>query len=138
MSTGARFEFTQEQFDLLCADVDAMPIARGVAASSAFPGLLNSMTIDSFNANATDGGCSYDGPGSHLAADLAKLSPFDRDWVDTPGSRTVGAPIGSTWPTRSWPTRIRRAGREVVILKRCRLRVGRAGREHQQGANPED
>lgn len=44
MSTGARFEFTQEQFDLLCADLDSIPIARGVAASSAFPGLLNSMT----------------------------------------------------------------------------------------------
>ncbi len=82
MSTGARFEFTQEQFDLLCADLDAMPIARGVAASSAFPGLLNSMTIDSFNANATDGGCGYDGPGSHLAADLPKLAPLERDWVD--------------------------------------------------------
>jgi len=81
MSTGARFEFTQEQFDLLCADLDGIPIARGVAASSAFPGLLNSMTIDSFNVNATDGGCAYDGPGSHLAADLPKL-PLDRDWVD--------------------------------------------------------
>jgi NTE family protein len=82
MSTGARFEFTQEQFDLLCADLDGIPIARGVAASSAFPGLLNSMTIDSFNANATNGGCAYDGPGSHLAADLPKLPPLDRDWVD--------------------------------------------------------
>ncbi len=60
-STGARFEFTQEQFDLLCADLSQVPIARGVAASSAFPGLLNSMTIDSFNA---DGGCGYAGPGT--------------------------------------------------------------------------
>lgn len=48
-STGARFEFTQEQFDLLCADLDTFSLARGVAASSAFPGLLNSMTIDSYN-----------------------------------------------------------------------------------------
>ena len=60
-STGARFEFTQEQFDLLCADLSQVPIARGVAASSAFPGLLNSMTIDSFNAA---GGCGYTGPGT--------------------------------------------------------------------------
>jgi NTE family protein len=82
MSTGARFEFTQEQFDLLCADLDPVPIARAVAASSAFPGLLNSMTIDSFNTNATDGGCSYDGPGSHTEEQAAKLPPLQRDWVD--------------------------------------------------------
>lgn len=82
MSTGARFEFTQEQFDLLCADLDAMPLARAVAASSAFPGLLNSMTIDSFNTNDTDGGCGYDGPGSHRTADLSTLHPQLRDWTD--------------------------------------------------------
>ncbi len=59
-ATGARFEFTQEQFDLLCADLSAFPIARAVAASSAFPGLLNSMTIDSHNRP----GCGYTGPGT--------------------------------------------------------------------------
>lgn len=67
-ATGARFEFTQEQFDLLCADLSAFPIARAVAASSAFPGLLNSMTIDSHNAA---GGCGYTGPGTTAG-----------DWVD--------------------------------------------------------
>lgn len=82
MSTGARFEFTQEQFDLLCADLDSMPVARGVAASSAFPGLLNSMTIDGFNTNATNGGCSYDGPGSHTEAEATTLPPLKKDWVD--------------------------------------------------------
>lgn len=71
-STGARFEFTQEQFDLLCADLSRVPIARGVAASSAFPGLLNSMTVDSFNADqaGVKGGCGYAGPGTR-----------DDDWV---------------------------------------------------------
>ncbi|MGV3710622.1 MAG: patatin-like phospholipase family protein [Gemmatimonas sp.] len=58
-STGARFEFTQEQFDLLCADLDQFPVARAVAASSAFPVLLNSMTVDSYNAG---GGCKYEEP----------------------------------------------------------------------------
>ena len=59
-SRGTRFEFTQEQFDLLCADLSAFPIRRAVAASSAFPGLLNSMTIDSYNTE----GCGYRGPGT--------------------------------------------------------------------------
>lgn len=57
-STGARFEFTQEQFDLLCADLSQVPVARGVAASSSFPVLLNSLTIDSHNAQ----GCGYQEP----------------------------------------------------------------------------
>ena len=60
MATGSRFEFTQEQMDLLCADLSTVPIARGVAASSAFPGLLNSMTIDSHAAEE----CGYSGPGT--------------------------------------------------------------------------
>jgi len=79
-STGARFEFTQEQFDLICADLSGVPIARGVAASSAFPGLLNAMTIDSSNAK----GCNYRGPG--FRCDAAKRecpapSPGS-DWVE--------------------------------------------------------
>jgi NTE family protein len=73
MSTGNRFEFTQEQFDLLCGDLSAFPVARAVAASSAFSGLLNSMTIDSHNGDRADTSpCQYSGPGS------GKSSP---DWV---------------------------------------------------------
>lgn len=69
MGQSARFEFTQEQFDLLCADLSAFPIARAVAASSAFPGLLNSMTVDTYNRE----GCGYTGPGSK--------GPAATDWV---------------------------------------------------------
>jgi predicted acylesterase/phospholipase RssA len=46
MSLGRRFEFTQDQFDLLCADLSEIPVARAVAASSAFPGLLNPITFE--------------------------------------------------------------------------------------------
>lgn len=56
-STGARFEFTQQQFDLLCADLSKTPVARGVTASSAFPVLLNSIRMDSFNAKKDN--CGY-------------------------------------------------------------------------------
>lgn len=45
MATGARFEFTQEEFDFLGADLDRVPVARAVAASSAFPVLLNPVTL---------------------------------------------------------------------------------------------
>ena len=57
ISTGARFEFTQDQFDLLCSDLAGVPIARGVAASSAFPGLLSPLTLRSYA-----GTCGYRAP----------------------------------------------------------------------------
>ena len=74
-ATGARFEFNQEQFDLLCSDLDKVPLARGVTASSAFPGLLNSMAIDSHNDAQ---GCKYTGPGSNVGVDWVQLALQDR------------------------------------------------------------
>ncbi len=76
ISTGTRFEFTQDQFDLLCGDLSAFPVARAVAASSAFPGLLNSMTVDSHNgADPSVSPCNYSGPGSPAADE-------DATWVE--------------------------------------------------------
>jgi len=63
-TTGGRFEFTQNQFDLLCADLAKFPLRRAVAASSAFPVLLNSMTIDSYQPAGRR--CGYRGPGDWL------------------------------------------------------------------------
>jgi len=48
MSLGARFEFTQEQFDLLYSDLSTYPISRAVAASSAFPVLLSPITLKNY------------------------------------------------------------------------------------------
>lgn len=46
MGGGNHFEFTQDRFDYLCSDLSTYPVARGVAASSAFPGLLTPLTLD--------------------------------------------------------------------------------------------
>jgi NTE family protein len=48
MANGARFHFTQDDFDLLQSDLGSFPVARAVAASSAFPFLLSPVTIESF------------------------------------------------------------------------------------------
>ena len=37
MQYGGRFEFTQDQFDHICSDLDRLPISRAVAASMAAP-----------------------------------------------------------------------------------------------------
>jgi predicted acylesterase/phospholipase RssA len=43
--TGDGFEFTQDQFDLIGSDLGAFPVARAVAASSAFPFLLTPVSL---------------------------------------------------------------------------------------------
>jgi len=48
LTLGERFEFTQEQFDVLGADIAAYPVARGVAASSAFPFLLSPISLKNY------------------------------------------------------------------------------------------
>lgn len=57
LATGDRFEFIQSQLDWMCADLSAIPVARAVAASSAFPGLLSPITLE----NRT-GTCSFEQP----------------------------------------------------------------------------
>ena len=45
LSTGAPFEFTAEQFALLCSDLREVPLSFAVAASSAVPLLLAPLTL---------------------------------------------------------------------------------------------
>jgi len=45
LNYGTSFLFTQEFFDVLCADLKPFPIARAVAASNGFPGLFSSITL---------------------------------------------------------------------------------------------
>ena len=45
LSSGERFTFVQGQFDIICADLQALPIAYAVAASSAVPMLLSPISM---------------------------------------------------------------------------------------------
>ena len=45
MRSGTRFEFSQDQFDHLCSDLNGVPLARAVAASMAVPLLLAPVTL---------------------------------------------------------------------------------------------
>ncbi|MBW7863334.1 MAG: patatin-like phospholipase family protein [Candidatus Hydrogenedens sp.] len=45
MHQGSRFEFTQEQFDLLYSDLSKYPVGYAAAASAAFPGLLTPIVV---------------------------------------------------------------------------------------------
>ena len=45
ISTGSRLGFTQSDFDLLCSDVDTVPLSRAAAASSAVPLVLSPVGV---------------------------------------------------------------------------------------------
>lgn len=48
LTTGAPFEFTLEQFQLICSDLGSVPLSFAVASSSAVPLLLTPMTLRNF------------------------------------------------------------------------------------------
>jgi NTE family protein len=45
MELGGRFEFTQDQFDLICSDLNALPLSRAVAATMAAPLIFSPVTL---------------------------------------------------------------------------------------------
>lgn len=65
LNRGADFQFTQDQFDPLCADLSTVPVARAVAASSAVPILFGPVAIKN-----NSGRCGYIRP----------------RWIEQPGS----------------------------------------------------
>jgi NTE family protein len=54
LGSGMRFPFYRAYFDIICADIDQYPVARAVAASSAVPGLLSPISLESYA-----GRCGY-------------------------------------------------------------------------------
>jgi NTE family protein len=55
MATLSRFEFIQNQFDLIWSDLNQLPIARASAASAALPLILSPITLKSYA-----GQCGYE------------------------------------------------------------------------------
>lgn len=62
LSSGARFTFVQEYFDLLCSDLTSFPVARAVTASSAVPVVFDPVVVQNF------GGCARGVPAWLAAA----------------------------------------------------------------------
>lgn len=57
ISTGARFVFSQADFDLICSDLGKVRLARAAATSSAVPVVLSAMTFNNYG-----GTCGYQYP----------------------------------------------------------------------------
>ncbi|MDM0108875.1 patatin-like phospholipase family protein [Variovorax sp. J22R24] len=72
LSTGARFEFTQNYFDLLCSDLSSFPVARAVAASTTLPLWLAPITLDNHAGQCGDSATRA------LQASMNRGSPADQ------------------------------------------------------------
>lgn len=59
LTTGAGFSFTQDDFDLICSDLQEIPVARAVLASSAFPVAFTPITLKNYGQSE----CGYGTPG---------------------------------------------------------------------------
>jgi NTE family protein len=57
ISTGSRFTFVQSEFDLICSDLNTVPLSRAAAASSAVPLVLSPVTFNNYG-----GTCHYQWP----------------------------------------------------------------------------
>jgi NTE family protein len=57
IATGGRVVFSQNIFNVLCSDLDAVPLSRAAAASSAVPVVLSSVTINNYG-----GTCNFTAP----------------------------------------------------------------------------
>ncbi|WP_232834347.1 patatin-like phospholipase family protein [Rhodoferax ferrireducens] len=69
LTSGAPFEFTPEQFALICSDLDSVPLSFAVAASSSVPLLLSPLTLRNYS-----GSCPESTPASDSAQSGRNLS----------------------------------------------------------------
>jgi NTE family protein len=80
ITTGARFSFTQDQFDAICGDLSQVPLARAVATSTALPPLLTPITFEN-----RGGTCGRKAPAWQAAAEAAAAGS------ETPGRALLRA-----------------------------------------------
>ena len=71
LTLGTGFEFSQEQFDILCSRLDKVPLAVAVAASSAVPLVLSPITLRNYAGDCAPSTARPDG----RLADAPSASP---------------------------------------------------------------
>jgi NTE family protein len=80
ITSGARFSFTQDQFDAMCADLMQVQLGRAVATSTSLPPLLTPITFEN-----RGGTCGREAPAWQAAAEAAI------DKSETPGRALLRA-----------------------------------------------
>ena len=112
MAAEAPFPFHQSRFDLLCSDLEQLPLAVAVAASAAFPLLLSPITL-----------VNYSEPGGCQAQQDAPDGVWPPQWI----RHTDNYPVASNQAGTSIyanPSRVLRAriGKSYIGVEAGRLR----------------
>ena len=115
LASGMRFPFYRAYFDIICADIDQYPVSRAVAASSAVPGLLSPINLESYagrcgyqtnewiTQSAKDEGSTIRKTEAHLL--LSYLDREKRPWL-----HLVDGGIADNLGVRSFYNRVNLAG----------------------------
>jgi NTE family protein len=80
ITTGARFSFTQDQFDAICGDLSQVTLGRAIATSTALPPLLTPISLEN-----RGGTCGRKAPAWQAAAEAAAAGS------ETPGRALLRA-----------------------------------------------
>lgn len=83
LSLGTSFDFSPEQFALICSDLGRVPLSFAVAASSAVPLLLSPMTLANHAAHCPRPSPSIDGLLGTVGVQSALLQAQARSYLDT-------------------------------------------------------
>ncbi|MGH7342524.1 MAG: patatin-like phospholipase family protein, partial [Candidatus Rokuibacteriota bacterium] len=88
IAEGAQLSFTQDQLDRLCSELNPMPVALGVTASSAFPVAFPPVTLTNYPK-----ACGYTRP------------PWVDDLAGDPDTNPPGHALAATWLSYERPDR---------------------------------
>ena len=90
LTTGAPFEFTPEQFALICSDLDSVPLSFAVSASSSVPVLLSPVTLRNYAGTCPQAVPAQDAPERNLSARLLhRIAESYRDAQERPSIHLV-------------------------------------------------
>ena len=98
LTTGAPFEFTPEQFALICSDLDHVPLSFAVAASSSVPLLLSPMTVRNYAGSCPPGRRTRMPTAPNATSRPACCSSSPKAMA-TPGSGPTCTSSTAGWPT---------------------------------------
>ncbi|MBC7860771.1 MAG: patatin-like phospholipase family protein, partial [Burkholderiaceae bacterium] len=113
LTTGAPFEFTPEQFSLICSDLDSVPLSFAVASSAAVPILLSPITLRNYagscpQAAPLDGAPRADGNLSARMLDL--IAQSYKDSTERPYIHLVDGGMVDNLGVRSLVDRVTASG----------------------------
>lgn len=113
LTTGAPFEFTPEQFALLCSDLDSVPLSFAVASSAAVPILLSPITLRNYAGSCPQAAPQYEEPradGNLSARMLHLIAQSYKDSNERPYIHLVDGGMVDNLGVRSLVERVTASG----------------------------